>query len=125
VTGGIGQNLERCLADVCAVSGILILQSAWLCHGIRAVAVSEVAGLLPARPRAPNGRGRACRRSGPAYWAATRLGGRESWFEAGCTTKYSTSLSIPTHHAHIQTSTHTQTLRVAQWAHLCGLGAVA
>jgi len=28
------------LADVCAVSGILILQAAWRCHGIRAVAVS-------------------------------------------------------------------------------------
>jgi len=45
-------NLESCLTAVCAASGILMLQATGLCHGTRAVAVSWVAGLLPARPRA-------------------------------------------------------------------------
>jgi len=49
----------------------LILQAEWLCHGIRAVAVSELGRpAVPARPRAPNGRGRAC------GWGARRSAGQ-------------------------------------------------
>jgi len=46
---------------------------------------------------------------GPACWAATRLGGRETKlvFEAGCNTKYSTRLSVTLHITHTYRHTHT------------------
>ena len=93
-----------------------------LCHGTRAVAVSWAAGLLPARPRAPDRRagGRAGLPGSCVAWCKRN----KARFEAGRTTKYSTRLSV-THTSRTHTDTHTHTLRVAQWAYLLGLGAVA
>jgi len=117
-------NLESCLAAVCAISGILILRAMWLCHGIRAVAARWPACCLLTHGRPMGVKGRAGGQ--PACWAVRRLGGRETKliFEAGCNTKYSTRLSV-TYTSRTHTDTPTHTLRVAQWAHLCGLGAVA
>jgi len=120
-------NLESCLAAVGATSGKLILQAEWLCHGIRAVAVSKLAG-WPAAPTqwAWTGVQRVCRGRGGL------LGSHSAWRKrnklelklgAILNTIQGSLLTYPTHHAHIQT--HPHTLRVAQWAHLCGLGTVA
>ena len=97
-----------------------MLQATGLCHGTRAVAC-WVAGLLPARPRAPYGHGRACRGVG----RPTGLSARETKLDLklGALLNTVQGSLLPTHHAHTQT--HTHTLRVAQWAHLRGLGTVA
>ena len=98
-------NLESCLAAVCAVSGLLILQATWLCHGIGAVAARWPACCLLAhgRPMGVNGRAG----GGPACWAVRRLGRRETKmiFEAGRNTKYSTRLSV-TYTSRTHTHTH-------------------
>jgi len=85
-------NLESCLTAVCAASGILMLQATGLCHGTRAVAC-WVAGLLPARPRAPDGRGRACPGGLLGSYVAWRKRNKAG-FEAGRTIKYSARLSV-------------------------------
>ena len=84
----------------------------------RAVAVSRVAGLLPGSPTGAQWAWTGVLGGGPACWAATRLGGRETklvYLKLGAILNTAQSSLYPTQHAHIQT--HTHTLRVAQWAH--------
>jgi len=105
-------NLESCLAAVSAASGILILQAEWLCHGIRAVAVSKLAGrpAAPACPRAPNGRGWACGGRGGLLGSCLDWQKRnklELKLGAILNTIQGSLLTYPTHHAHIQTHPHT------------------
>ena len=123
------KSRESCLAAVGAAGGILILQA------MRLVARWPTCR-LPARPRAsygPYGRERACSEEG-----ASRPTGRSraacqkrnrSRVEIGRHTKYNTKFSLPllfpTYTSRIHTDTSTSPLRVVQWAHLCGLGAVA
>ena len=98
-----------------------------LCHGTRAVA-GQVAGLPPAHPRAPNGRGWACRRDGPAYWAAVWLGARETkliiWKLGAILNTVQGSLYLQSR-THTDIYTHTDTQGCAMgpptWPWRCGL----
>ena len=69
-----------------------------LSHGTRAVAVSWVASLLPARPMGVQG-------GGPAYWPAVWLGARETKLDLklGALLNTVQGSLLPTHHAHTQT----------------------
>ena len=65
---------------------------------------------------------------GPACWAATRLGGRETklvYLKLGAILNTVQGSLYPTHHAHIQTHTHTHTQGCAMgppmWPWRCGL----
>jgi len=123
------KSRDSCLAAVGAAGGILILQAVWLAAGWPTCR-------LPARPWAPYGpygRERACSGEGagrPTGRSRTTCQKRNrSRVEIGRHTKYNTKLSppplFPTYTSRIHTDTPTSPFRVAQWAHLCGLGAVA
>ena len=98
----------------------LILQAGWLCHGTRAVAVSWVAGLLPGSPGRAGG-------GGPACWAATQLGGRETklvYSKLGAILNTVQGSLLPyTSRTHTHTHTHTQgcTMGPPMWPWRCGL----
>ena len=92
-----------------------MLQATGLYHGTRVVAC-WAAGLLSTCPtgvRGPTGQLRGLAQE------------KQSWFEAGCSTKYSTRLSFPTYHAHIQTHAHSHTqgctMGLPIWPWHCGL----
>jgi len=89
----------------------LILQAGWLYHGTRAMAVSRVAGLLSGSPTGAQWAWTGVLGGGLACWAATRLGGRETklvYLKLGAIPNTAQGSLYPTHHAHIQTHTHTQ-----------------
>jgi len=93
---------ESCLAAVCAASGILILQA------VRLAARWPTCRLLAhGRPMGPTGVNGLAAGGGPAYWAQSGdlAEERQIWYLKLGTILNTTqsSLSLPTHHAYIQT----------------------
>jgi len=91
---------ESCLAAVCAASGILILQAVQL-----AARWPTCCLLAHGRPMGPTGVNGLAAGGGPAYWAQSGdlAEAKQIWYlKLGAITTQS-SLSLPTHHAYIQT----------------------
>jgi len=112
------KSRESCLAAVCAASGILILQA------VRLAARWPTCCLLAhGHPMGPTGMNGLAAGGRPAYWAQSGDSSEEKqiWYlKLGAILITLQSSLSPTYTSRTHTDTPTP-LRVAQWAHLCGL----